>query len=118
LTKIAHYNFAEVDGDDFVVEWDLCLDDCPHESPEIVCLEDPEFPHLIIVTGRTIPIEVNFTTNYERGKDLVTAELDYVEFECPEGYVFKNTTASAVYAICHNWTWKEMSAKLCFKKFL
>lgn len=88
-----------------MVEWDLCLDDCPYEEPEVVCLEDPEFPHLIISNGRTTPLEVNFTTSYSRGQDLVTAELDYVEFDCPEGYAFTNTTASTIHAICYNWTW-------------
>ncbi len=99
------FYFAEVDADGFVEEWDLCLDDCPHESPEVVCDQDPTFPKEIIITGRIPPKEVNFTTSYTRGAGLITKELDYVAFDCPEGYTFFNMTANSIYAICYNWTW-------------
>ena len=95
----------ELDNDGFVEEWDLCLDDCPHETPKIVCQEDPKFPKLIITDGRTTPIEVNFTTTYTPGVGLITDELDYVVFDCPEGYTFKNMTTNNVFAICYNWSW-------------
>ena len=66
---------------------------------------DPRFP--TAVTNRSWTAEVNYTTNYEQNAGRVTAELDYVSVECPEGFVFKSSVerTNVVYAFCHNWEW-------------
>jgi hypothetical protein len=115
LNNDTNFEIPEVDADDFVLEWDLCLDDCPHEDLKVSCTEDPEFPLLMsMIDSRHESKYPNFSTSYERGIDLVTADLDYVAFECPLGYVFTNTTESSVYAICHNWTWCAIHKFLIF----
>ena len=66
---------------------------------------DPRFP--TPVTNRSWTTEVNYTTDYERDAGRVTAEFDYVSFECPEGYVFKSNVeqTNVVHAFCHNQEW-------------
>ena len=66
---------------------------------------DPLFP--TAVTNRSWTSAVNFTTDYERGVGRVTADLDYVSFACPEGFVFKSNVArtNLVRAFCHNAEW-------------
>ena len=59
------------------------------------------------MTNRSWTSAVNFTTDYERGVGRVTADLDYVSFACPEGFVFKSNVArtNLVRAFCHNAEW-------------
>lgn len=87
--------------DGSIVEWDYCLDDCPHEKPEVVCESVPMFPTLI--TDGTPEYE-NYTTDYEVGD--VVKELDFVTFSCPEGYYFNDTNDINVYATCYDWGWQ------------
>ena len=87
-----------------IIEWDECLDDCPHQKPEIVCLEDPEFPSYVDGEGQ----EANFTSDYEPDVGLIMKEFDIATFTCPLGYVFNGTFNVSVNAICYDWEWMPM----------
>ena len=52
---------SELDADGEILEWDECLDDCPREEPEVICVDDPPYPILVNWTG----LEVNFTTDFD-----------------------------------------------------
>eukprot|EP00095_Tigriopus_kingsejongensis_P007775 maker-scaffold154_size301342-snap-gene-2.20 protein:Tk07775 transcript:maker-scaffold154_size301342-snap-gene-2.20-mRNA-1 annotation:"macrophage mannose receptor 1-like" len=84
-----------------IVAWDECLDDCPFEEPEVVCVKDPPSPSLIFEHG----VEVNFSSNFDSNQGLLAKELDFVYFRCPEGYVFNDTFSHEVFAYCVNWNW-------------
>jgi len=84
-----------------ISEWGECLPNCPQEVTNIVCLDEPEFP-AYAANGE---IYVNYSSNFVQGSGDITFELDYVEFACPEGYHFEDTTNVTHYALCHNWDW-------------
>ncbi|TRY78181.1 hypothetical protein TCAL_06224, partial [Tigriopus californicus] len=92
---------TELDVDGNIVDWDFCVQDCPSEIVEVACLSEPEFPALVnLWDGSDF---VNFTANYEQGSGMVTKELDFVSFNCPQGYVFEGSNNVTHYALCHNW---------------
>ena len=71
------------------------LPDCPTIEPEVACLEDPTFPDWVRASDRDA---VNFTAtlqtatgpmSFAQDVGTVVLELDYVEFTCPDGYIFE-----------------------------
>ena len=54
-----------------VLEWGDCLEDCPSEPVNSVCLEEPQFPMFSDGSDRSL----NFTANYTRGIGVVTDEV-------------------------------------------
>ena len=82
-----------------VLEWGDCLDDCPSEPINSACLTDPTFPSIADGSDDA----TNYTTNYTTGISVVTDELDYVVFTCPDGYVYEGTNNKSHYAICMHW---------------
>ncbi|TRY78180.1 hypothetical protein TCAL_06223 [Tigriopus californicus] len=92
---------TEVDDAKNVLDWGFCVPDCPSEVVEVACLSEPDFP--VFVTPWDASDLVNFTTSYDQGSALVTKELDFVSFQCPEGYVFEGSNNITHYAMCHNW---------------
>ena len=54
-----------------VLEWGDCLEDCPSEPVNSVCLEEPQFPVFSDGSDRSL----NFTANYTRGIGVVTDEV-------------------------------------------
>ena len=54
-----------------VLEWGDCLDDCPTEAVQKVCIDEPNFPIMADGSDRA----VNYTANYTLGSGLVTDEV-------------------------------------------
>ncbi len=54
-----------------VLEWGDCLEDCPSEIVNSVCLEEPQFPAWCDGTSSC----ANFTANYDQGSGAVTDEV-------------------------------------------
>ena len=57
-----------------VIEWGDCLDDCPTEQIQKVCIEEPNFPIMADGSDRA----VNYTANYTKGSGLVTDEVIFL----------------------------------------
>ena len=55
-----------------IIEWGYCLDDCPHETPEIVCRSDPPLTPTLVFDEDGM---ANFTTDYDFGLDLTNKEV-------------------------------------------
>ena len=62
---------TKLDGQKNVLEWGDCLDDCPSEIPNVVCLDEPIFPDFADGSNNA----VNYTANYTRGSGVVTYEV-------------------------------------------
>ena len=90
---------TKLSDDLHVLEWGDCIDDCPRETINSACLQDPRFPSFADGSDQA----VNYTSNYTTGISFVTDELDYVAFDCPQGYVFEGSKNKTHYAICLNW---------------
>ena len=59
-----------------VLEWGDCLDDCPTEAVQKVCIDEPNFPIMADGSDRA----VNYTANYTLGSGLVTDEVKPMYF--------------------------------------
>ena len=59
-----------------VLEWGDCLDDCPTEAVQKVCIDEPNFPIMADGSDRA----VNYTANYTLGSGLVTDEVKPIYF--------------------------------------
>lgn len=99
-----------------VLEWGDCLEDCPSESINSACLNDPRFP----LAADGMDAAVNYTHNYTRGISVVTDEFDYVAFTCPDGYVYEGTNNKTHYAVCMHWEFIYLYDEdaLCVRKYL
>ena len=63
--------FSEIVGNN-IVEWGYCLDDCPHEEPEVVCNSDPPFTPTLVDDMDGF---ANFTTLYDFGMGTLNKEV-------------------------------------------
>ena len=90
-----------------IAEWGDCLPNCPYEEPEVVCLNDPEFPDLAYGDEFGDTRAKNYSTDYIPNNREVTKEFEYVSFECPEGYIFEDSFNTTHYALCHNWEFQQ-----------
>ena len=59
-----------------VLEWGDCLDDCPTEAVQKVCIDEPNFPIMADGSDKA----VNYTANYTLGSGLVTDEVNSMYF--------------------------------------
>ena len=62
----------EIDPNGDIQSWGYCLPSCPTETPDPVCLDEPEFPALASNDGSRT---VNYTTTYQRGMATVLYDV-------------------------------------------
>ena len=73
-----------------VLEWGDCLDDCPTEAVQKVCIDEPNFPIMADGSDRA----VNYTANYTLGSGLVTDEVKSMYF---------NPLRPDIWTTCSDW---------------
>ena len=108
---------TELEEDGTIKRWGYCLDDCPTEEIRVACLEEPLFPNLLLGDNDYYK---NSTSEYLPGSGKVTLEYDFVTHNCPEGYVFEDSTNITNYAICYNWEYLYQfdMDKACVREYL
>ncbi len=69
--------FTEVNANDEILSWGECIESCPQEVPETVCLDEPLFPPYSFF-GEPY---VNFTADYVQGSGEETKDVS-LHFLC------------------------------------